>query len=311
MGRPVKADLVRSAPGGALAPADFPVDPVKLVATWAAWVAPPNPRTAKARMADFRDLARRFDREDSPSGAFEMATRLIVHGKSQARLMLNEWVKRMALSNETIARRLSSARSWLSACNANEVIDWSLVFKGPKVQRYGKLDPTPWDKVEAAKETEHIRDRLIAELLGQGLRSMSILSIRCCDVNLVTRYLTYRIKGGGESTKEMPVTLLETMQAYESTFNPRKDGADSAYVRNWRGKPITHSGLTKICQKYGLGSTHRVRHGAAEEARKRKVDALDIKDFLDHQSVATTQIYLSSLSSRENTVGHLLAKKKK
>ena len=89
------------------------------------------------------------------------------------------------------------------------------------------------------------------------------------------------------------------MKAYEETVNPRKDGADSAYVRNWRGKPITHSGLTKICQKYGLGSTHRVRHGAAEEARKRKAAEKELAELNAGGKVVLTMVVLHEQAEAE------------
>jgi predicted phosphoadenosine phosphosulfate sulfurtransferase len=52
---------------------------------------------------------------------------------------------------------------------------------------------------------------------------------------------------------------------------------------------------------------HWFRHGAAKELHDRTRDVVKVKDFLGHESLATTYIYLHTLEDRRGEDGDLLA----
>ena len=60
--------------------------------------------------------------------------------------------------------------------------------------------------------------------------------------------------------------------------------------RNWR-KIVNHA------SKRGIGksiNTHRLRHSCATYLNSRGSDIMDIRDYLGHSSVKTTELYIHS-----------------
>lgn len=205
-------------------------------------------------------------------------------------------------------------------------------FKRPdrhKVETYGNSRPIAPRLIKKAlrminrESLTGARDfALILTYLYTGRRSTEIASLRWGDLSQDGHryYYKYRGKGNKRRTKELPppayhaiVAFLRTVDRWEPAedefiFQPvlcdragRLPNVDPDQLD--RNRPISGSLINRIIKRRFVDAgckpedvhTHTLRHTAAH-LRWRDGDGddvLKVSEFLDHSSVAVTQIYLS------------------
>ena len=207
----------------------------------------------------------------------------------------------------TIARKLSSLRSFFAFLKERGVIerDPARNVQGPSARRplpralseeaIGRL-------FEAAENSENrVRDTAILELLyGCGLRISELAGLKWEDVDLDERWLTILGKGSKERRVPFGKCALRALLAIKQEQGDR----EAKCVFDGRnGKPLTvrtiHRAVTALATAAGLeGVTpHVLRHSCATHLLEHGASLKFVQEFLGHESLATTQIYLTISAS--------------
>ncbi len=188
-----------------------------------------------------------------------------------------------------------------------------------------KVLAIPFAKTEK-KPPEYLTTDEISHLLNSidanekvGLRHLAILSLlydSACRVQelielLVSdiqfgKYCSIYVHGKGDKYREIPI-FSETaaiLQKYVKVYDLQKT---SHLFANVTGEPLTRQGVRYIVRKYmslaknvhvdefdTACSPHILRHSKATHLVNSGVNIYNIRDFLGHESVVTTQVYLTS-----------------
>jgi site-specific recombinase XerD len=237
-------------------------------------------------------------------------------------------------STATVANRLAA----LSAMYTY-LIRLSLTDKNPitlidrddlKVNAYErakKIAPEQFREILAVVPTDTLigkRDRAIFLMIClSGLRRSSILNLKGNDIEIrgLKVYFKTALKGGKFSSKELPFPVWEAIQDYLKAdkrevagnmpiFMPTRNSGD--YLLKFHSREKTSSGLSqetlnqsfkRYAHKAGVMnvSLHSIRHlGASLYYEASGNDLLKTMNFLNHQNISTTQIYINSLKGEEN-----------
>lgn len=135
----------------------------------------------------------------------------------------------------------------------------------------------------------------VQELIGLNVADVTIG--RCCKVF---------VKGKGSKYREIPI-FGETGRILKCYINAYGLTSDDALFTNRSGERLTRAGVSYILNKYrqllreqsaasfDLNlSPHRMRHSKATHLVNANVNIYNVRDFLGHASVTTTQVYLTS-----------------
>ena len=211
-------------------------------------------------------------------------------------------------SKATVARKLSSLRSFFAFLKKRgfREDDPARSLQGPRTRRplpralseeaVGRL----FEAVEAEnEENTRVRDTAIMELLyGCGLRISELTGLRWQDVDLDERWLI--ILGKGNKERRVPFGNC----AKRALLALREEGPVGEYVFDGRkGNPLTvrtvHRIVTALAAQAGLeGVTpHTLRHSCATHLLEHGASLKFVQEFLGHESLATTQIYLTVSAS--------------
>jgi integrase/recombinase XerD len=157
-----------------------------------------------------------------------------------------------------------------------------------------------------AKEKEGLRHLAILSLLyDSGCRVQELIGLRVSDIQC-GKCCRIFVHGKGDKYREIPI-LPETadiLQKYVRTYALQKT---SILFANVKGESLTRQGIRHIIRKYVTiaqeehpdefetgGFPHLLRHSKATHLVNSGVNLYNIRDFLGHESVVTTQIYLTS-----------------
>lgn len=212
------------------------------------------------------------------------------------------------LSPRSQARALSSIRSFhafllaerIATGNPTDEIDGpglgrrlpGLLARDEVLRLLGAPDPrTPAGR----------RDRAMLDLLyATGLRVSELVGLELNDVNLETRVVVARGKGGRERIVPVGAPAAEAVRAYLSTARePLLGGRRSRdlFVTG-RGGRMTRHGFAKLlarhCRTAGILrkiSPHKLRHSFATHLLEGGADLRVVQAMLGHADVSTTQIY--------------------
>lgn len=146
---------------------------------------------------------------------------------------------------------------------------------------------------------------MLSLLYDSGCRVQELIDLKVADVTLGSICKLY-VKGKGNKFREIPI-MQETgkvLNKYIQTYNLQPD---KPLFSNSRGDCLTRAGISHIMNKYkNLAieqnvaafqenvSPHLMRHTKATHLVNHGVSIYNVRDFLGHSSVATTQIYLTS-----------------
>ena len=214
----------------------------------------------------------------------------------------------------TVARKLSSLRSFFKFCLSQKLIDKDpmSILTGPKLRKtlpdhLGKdalLDkmlrtaPAADSKIDELTET---RDKAIIQLLyATGIRLRELVSLSIRDVNFEER--TVRVFGKGSKERIVPVgiTCFRTISRYLDVRADRYRIPVSEEPLFW-GRPrsrISARTVQRVVERQlndiGEGINvhpHMLRHSFATHLLDNGADLKAVQELLGHINLATTQIY--------------------
>jgi integrase/recombinase XerC len=153
------------------------------------------------------------------------------------------------------------------------------------------------------------RDRAILELLyASGLRLSEIVGLDLDDVNLSSRIVRVRGKGGRERLVPFNRSAADALRAMTSDASARRTRPERARGRhsrprhalflNARGGRLTSRSVDRIVRRYvrdaaiarGI-SPHALRHSFATHLLQAGADLRTIQELLGHARLGTTQRY--------------------
>ncbi len=192
-----------------------------------------------------------------------------------------------------------------------------------KHQDYASAQPLFKDQIAAAlaKIEKHTltgtRDyALILLLLGTGRRGSEVRQLRWKDLQFHENGITirFRCKGGNDLYDTLEPRVARALLAYLNAmfhYDPQERlraplNLDQPLWLSFSHKrflqPLSQRGMADIFKRYfGMTKIHATRHTFALMMLKSGATILDIRDRLGHANIATTNRYLNSLVSAENT----------
>lgn len=202
------------------------------------------------------------------------------------------------------SRKLSATRSFVKWLCRADLLDYDPgeELKGPKL-------PTSLPRALSYEDTDMLlnkgpksgkyfqRDRLILELLyDSGLRISELIGLNLEDIDFAERILRIKGKGGkerivpfGVPAQKMVEEWLTAFQLAEGPIFTSEKGAERLSVRT------VHRVVLRSATRVGLYgvSPHTLRHCFATHLLERGAPLRIVQEMLGHESIATTQRYLS------------------
>jgi site-specific recombinase XerD len=161
---------------------------------------------------------------------------------------------------------------------------------------------------------------LLLGYLNLGRRNSEWRIARVCDFEVSNGEYFYRWSGKGQVDNliSVPRELWNVINSYVTASGGRGP-FDYIFMNRW-GEPISGRGVGDLIKKYvklagipGRVRVHDLRHTAAMLRRENGADVEEIRSFLGHSSLLTTQIYLHRLQrvsdSRAKNVFKMIAVK--
>lgn len=211
------------------------------------------------------------------------------------------------LSKSSIARKLSSLRSFFDYAVKKDIIEVNPVSQipNPKIKR--KLPETiSVDSLEKiftlTGEIENEVGKadlinIIFELLyGCALRVSELCNLRSEDLDLNQH--TIRVFGKGAKLRIVPIgeKSVKVIRSYLDTKGYVPD--NPSLILTHTGRKLYPEYVYRLVKKY-IGmvtditkkSPHILRHSAATHMLDNEADLLAVKEILGHENLSTTQIY--------------------
>lgn len=149
------------------------------------------------------------------------------------------------------------------------------------------------------------RERVIVTLgLQQGMRRCSIAWCEVGDFAWSTGTMLVRNKGGGKAWRPITAETRREVRAYLSqepaNAGPlvrRKDGLGGGITPQMVGllfRRVAERAGVKVAPGDGV-ATHIMRHTAATDVEQRSKDPRAVQEFLCHEELSSTQVYLGQL----------------
>ena len=223
------------------------------------------------------------------------------------------WLNENKQNKRTVARRLSSLRSFFRFAQSQNIIesDPTEEMESPKLDR--KLPPSlNYDQVVhlfAQPDTSDYlgyRDRVIMELLySSGLRVSELVMLNRRDVDCEN--LTIKLRGKGKKERIIPITkngahwiksYLQHHERLEDSTTHSREADPEAIFLNKHGTRLTARSVDRKFEEYfkrsGLSGNitpHTIRHTIATHWLENGMDLKTIQVLLGHSSLSTTTIY--------------------
>jgi site-specific recombinase XerD len=220
------------------------------------------------------------------------------------RLDVTEYLAHLAgrgLTGVTRARKLAALREYFRYLESIEVIARSPLagITTPKREQRGRnyLTPEEYNRLLAAAGGQ-ARDFCILTLFLQtGIRISELCTLTLDDVDPKGRTLQVR-EGKGQSARTIALEKKGAL-AVTSWLKVRPDTLGNALFLGRDGQPLKEWGvrdlLAKYCQASGIRkkiTPHSLRHTFASYKAERGVSAFQLKEWLGHRKLDTTQIYI-------------------
>lgn len=220
------------------------------------------------------------------------------------------WLYERKLSRNSVARKLSSLRSFYKYLFNNDFIDQNpfryvaTPKKEKKLPKYLGIE-----ELETLFNTPDLsaslgqRDRLILEVLyATGVRASELVNIKLDDIDFYKKEIRILGKGNKERIVEFGDYCLEIIKMFINDGRQKilkKHNTTNCYlIINEHGKKLTTRGVEKIIdnivKKASLKkhiSPHMLRHTFATHLLNEGCDILTVQELLGHESLETTQIY--------------------
>lgn len=195
------------------------------------------------------------------------------------------------------------------------------------VDQVGELSKSPADGIPTPKKEKNSRTWLISDeysrmlslaggnprdyailqvFLQTGLRVGELIDLKVDDADFTARLL--QVRGKGMVSRDIPLEK-KAIQALRSWLAVRPDDVEYPHLfLNRYGEPISERGVRKLVVKYRIAagiakraSCHSLRHTMATYKAEQGVNPFQLKEWLGHARLDTTQIYvhLSKRSGRK------------
>jgi integrase/recombinase XerD len=157
------------------------------------------------------------------------------------------------------------------------------------------------DRLIEAPTTDTIlglRDRaMLALLYGGGIRASECSGLVEIDVDLEERTIRVTGKGGHQRVVPLNVTVVEAMRAYRDARGTAKPTSTFFLTRSRRAmsrgavfeRVRRHARVARIPKRV---SPHTLRHTCATHLVREAKTIVEVRDFLGHRQITSTQIYL-------------------
>jgi integrase/recombinase XerC len=223
------------------------------------------------------------------------------------------WLNQNCLNKRSVARRLSSLRSFFKyaqiqgmiASNPTEEIENPKLDK--KLPNSISLDEITQLFSQPDLDTYlGFRDRTLMELIySSGLRVSELAAVNRQDVDFTN--MLVRLRGKGKKERVIPVTknALQWIKKYlmheerhikSETHSPQVD--NEAIFLNKHGTRLTTRSIDRLFDAYlrqsglaGKITPHTLRHSIATHWLENGMDLKTIQVLLGHRSLSTTTIY--------------------
>ena len=229
------------------------------------------------------------------------------------------WLRKRGDATRTLARRISSLRSFLAWCveRGELASNPAALIDTPKLPSL-LPDVLTQDEIvrllNAPDATSKLglRDRAMLELLyATGIRVSELIALNREDVNLQAAFLRC---GGEKRERIIPLypRAVKALRDYIQTVRPRLAGQEEpALFVNMNGQRMTRQGFWKIV-KYYQGKAeitkditpHTLRHSFAVHLLENGADLRSIQEMLGHADISSTQIYAQIVKQRLQDVYH-------
>ena len=225
-------------------------------------------------------------------------------------------LKEKNLKNRTVARRLSSLRSFFRFLTREGLLKTNpiLSLSSPKQEKHLPQFFTEEEAIkliEAAttkdkKDERSFRDRAILETFySTGMRISEVVGLNIEDID----FISGTVKAMGKGKKERLVPIGEhAINAIRSYLERRKKQSEALFL-NKNGTRITDRGVRNIVEKYlhlasmrkGV-SAHTFRHSFATHLLNHGADLRSVQELLGHANLSTTQIYTHLTTERLKSI---------
>jgi site-specific recombinase XerD len=208
---------------------------------------------------------------------------------------------RRGLSGVSRARKLAAIRELFRYLEGADQIGKSpaIGVETPKKERTSRayLLPDEYSKMLSLAGGTPRDYAILQVFLQTGIRVSELCNLRCDDVDLKNRTLTVTAgKGMVARTIELE---KKGAQAIKSWLAVRPQVVDDHLFLNQYGEPIGERGVQKLVTKYhrAAGITKRIgchsfRHTFGTLKAQKGVSPFQIRDWLGHANLNTTQIYV-------------------
>jgi site-specific recombinase XerD len=221
-----------------------------------------------------------------------------------ARADITEYLAFLAerqLSGVSRARKVAALREYFRYLVDHDAIEKSPVIgiETPKREKNGRtaLTRDEYTAILSLAGTS-LRDYAILQVFLQtGLRVSELAALCIDDVDLTNRVLHVRL-GKGQAYRSIELEHKVT-QAIKNYLATRPNTTYDQLFLNCYNEPISERGVRKLVTKYlhlaGIkkkASCHSLRHTFATVKAQQGISAYRLKEWLGHQSLETTQIYI-------------------
>ena len=224
------------------------------------------------------------------------------------------------IATSTVARKIAAIKSFFRHLFKTGAIgsDPSVGLDTPKVKKRlpRTLSSADVERLLAAPgrstQPKSMRDRALLELLyATGMRVSELVSLNLSDIDQANKLVTVRSDSGNKE-RSIPISdrALQALRDYQERGRPHlmKNSTDpNALFLNHRGQKLTRQGMWLIIKEYAEQAgipfevtPHTLRHSFAAHMLEADWASLEqVKEFLGHASVSTTQIYSQLAADRE------------
>jgi integrase/recombinase XerC len=207
------------------------------------------------------------------------------------------------LSGVSRARKLASLRAFFRFLVESGVLVKSPVagVETPRRERQTRtfLVPEEYTRLLALAGGQPRDYAILQVFLQTGVRVSELCNLRLGDVDLQSGMLRVT---AGKGMKAREIALEKKgVQALKSYLATRPAVLYDHIFLNYAGEPISTRGVRKLVTKYRVragiskkASCHSLRHTFASYKAERGVSVFQLQEWLGHEHINTTQIYVHS-----------------
>jgi integrase/recombinase XerC len=219
------------------------------------------------------------------------------------KLDISEYLSHLAARNLTgisRARKLAAIREYFRYLVETDQLDRSPAegLETPRKEKNSRpyLQTDEYSRMLSLAGVSPRDYAILQVFLQTGVRVSELCGIAIDDVDLEHGLLRVRGKGQVDRTIELE---RKGIQAIRNWLAVRPDSSFDTLFLNYQGEPISTRGVQKLVTKYRTqaGITKRVgchalRHTFATRKAEKGVSPFQLKDWLGHANLNTTQIYV-------------------